>query len=97
MNSVLDRHRQEIAALCRRFGVRRLELFGSGTSRDFDPQSSDLDFLVDFGADGDQDLFHRYFGLKLASEFESRRAGIAKICVQPGGRCTLAALSREPR
>jgi len=68
MNTVLDQHREEIAALCRRFGVRRLELFGSGASRDFDPQRSDLDFLVDFGADGDQDLFHRYFGLNEALE-----------------------------
>ena len=52
--------------MCRRYGVRRLELFGSGTSPDFDPQRSDLDFVVDFGADGDQDLFHRYFGLNEA-------------------------------
>ena len=68
MNSVLDQHRKEIEALCRRFGVRRLELFGSGTSPDFDPQRSDLDFLVDFGADADLDLFHRYFGLSEALE-----------------------------
>ena len=68
MNSVLDQHRGEIAALCRRYGVRRLELFGSGASQDFDPQRSDLDFLVDFGANGDQDLFHRYFGLNEALE-----------------------------
>ena len=68
MNKVLDQHREAIAVLCRRFGVRRLELFGSGTSQEFDPQRSDLDFLVDFGADGDHDLFHRYFGLNEALE-----------------------------
>lgn len=68
MNSLLGQHTEEIAVLCRRFGVRRLELFGSATSQDFDPQRSDIDFLVDFGADGGQDLFHRYFDLKEALE-----------------------------
>lgn len=36
-----------IAALCRRHHARRLELFGSATRADFDPQRSDLDFLVE--------------------------------------------------
>ena len=38
----------EIAALCRRHGVRRLDLFGSAVRGRFDPTRSDLDFLVDF-------------------------------------------------
>lgn len=38
----------EIAALCRRFGVRRLDLFGSAATGRFDPAKSDLDFLVEF-------------------------------------------------
>jgi predicted nucleotidyltransferase len=37
-----------VAALCSRHGVRRLALFGSAVRGDFDPQHSDLDFLVDF-------------------------------------------------
>jgi len=64
----LHTHRGEISALCRRYSVRRLELFGSGPSQDFDPQRSDLDFLVDFVPDDDKDLFHRYFGLNEALE-----------------------------
>ncbi len=41
--------RSEIAALCRRFGVRRLAVFGSAArGADFDPQRSDVDFLVEF-------------------------------------------------
>jgi len=52
----IARHRSEIAALCRRFGVRRLDVFGSGArGTDFAPERSDLDFLVEFGAQ-DQDL-----------------------------------------
>jgi len=63
MASVLEPHLSEIAPLCRRFGVRRLEPFGSATTDRFDFRRSDLDFLVDFGADSSR-LFERYFGLK---------------------------------
>ncbi|MBI2318650.1 MAG: nucleotidyltransferase domain-containing protein [Betaproteobacteria bacterium] len=66
MRSLVSQHREEIAALCRRYGVLRLDLFGSGATEEFDPQRSDLDFLVDFG-DG-PDLFDSYFGLKEALE-----------------------------
>ncbi len=67
MPSVLDPHLAEIPELCRRYGVRRLELFGSATTAAFDPRRSDLDFLVDF--DGNpSDLFKRYFGLKESLE-----------------------------
>ena len=38
----------EIAALCRRYGVRRLDLFGSAATGEFDSETSDLDFLVEF-------------------------------------------------
>jgi predicted nucleotidyltransferase len=42
-------HRSEIAALCRRFGVQWLAVFGSaGRNGDFDPRRSDLDFVVAF-------------------------------------------------
>lgn len=41
-------HREELQALCRRFHVRRLDLFGSAARGDFDPQRSDIDFLVEF-------------------------------------------------
>lgn len=36
-----------IAALCERYGVAHLELFGSATGPDFNPESSDFDFLVE--------------------------------------------------
>jgi predicted nucleotidyltransferase len=48
-------------------GVSRLELFGSATSEGFDPQRSDLDFLVEFDADSSR-LFDRCFGLKESLE-----------------------------
>jgi len=67
MASVLDAHLAEIPDLCRRYGVSRLELFGSAASGAFDPQRSDLDFLVEFDAVS-SGLFDRYFGLKQSLE-----------------------------
>ena len=44
----------ELNALCARFGVERLEVFGSAATDDeFDPRRSDLDFIVQFRADRD--------------------------------------------
>lgn len=37
----------ELAQVCRRFGVRRLAVFGSAITDDFDPVSSDVDVLVE--------------------------------------------------
>jgi uncharacterized protein len=48
MSPIIEQHRGQIVELCRRFHVRRLEVFGSAATGDFDPQRSDLDFLVEF-------------------------------------------------
>jgi uncharacterized protein len=62
-------HRQELEDLCRRFHVRRLDLFGSAAGDDFDSARSDLDFLVEFdrGAPGALS-FDTFFGLKESLE-----------------------------
>lgn len=39
---------EELAELCRKHQVQRLDLFGSAATDEFDPDSSDLDFLVTF-------------------------------------------------
>lgn len=67
MATILDPGVAEIPALCRRYGVRRLEVFGSATTDAFDPRASDLDFLVDFDSNL-SDLFTRYFGMKESLE-----------------------------
>lgn len=35
-------------ALCRTYGVRRLELFGSAATNAFDLERSDIDFIVEY-------------------------------------------------
>jgi len=57
-------HREELHALCRRFHVRRLDLFGSAARGDFDPKRSDIDFIVEFERDTPLHPFDAYFGLK---------------------------------
>lgn len=52
MIPLLDAHRAEIVTLCRRFHVRRLEVFGSAArGTDFDPARSDVDLLVTYDPD----------------------------------------------
>lgn len=50
MNDLLARQLPHIAALCEHFGVAHLELFGSATGSEFNPESSDFDFLVELDA-----------------------------------------------
>lgn len=54
----------EIAALCRLNQVAQLDLFGSATGPTFHPQTSDLDFLVEFATHTPEGAADRFFGLK---------------------------------
>ena len=68
MMAVLAGHTDAVDRLCRRFNVRRLDLFGSGARGGFDPNLSDLDFLVDFQPAALDDYADTYFGLLEALE-----------------------------
>ena len=50
MIDLVEEKRDALGALCRRFHVKRLEIFGSAVTGRFDPSRSDLDFLVDFSS-----------------------------------------------
>jgi len=63
MGSPLEGKDEALAALCKRFRVNRLSLFGSSLRTDFDPSRSDLDFLVEFGEAPDGRPAKQYFGL----------------------------------
>jgi hypothetical protein len=55
---------EEVKALCSRYRVVKLELFGSAAGKDFDPEKSDLDFLVEFEEKSPRGAADRYFGLR---------------------------------
>ena len=48
MNPVIEQNRAQLTQECLRFGVQRLELFGSAAREDFDAAKSDFDFIVSF-------------------------------------------------
>lgn len=66
MAPIIDEHREELADLCRRFYVERMELFGSAAGPKFDLATSDLDFLVTFKPAPPITAARRYFGLLAA-------------------------------
>jgi hypothetical protein len=63
MSSVLNQHRTELEAVCRRYGVRRLELFGSAAMGVERAVQSDMDFLVEFDPLPPGGYADAYFGL----------------------------------
>jgi hypothetical protein len=63
MNPLIESHRSKLEQLCKRYHVKRLELFGSAATGDFKPETSDLDFLVEFHATKEMNAADRYFGL----------------------------------
>ena len=65
MHTTISDKREELAAICQRYDVARLEVFGSAArGTDFNPATSDADFLVHFKPDGTLDSFARYFRLQ---------------------------------
>jgi uncharacterized protein len=68
MHPVVESRREAIAELCRRMGVKRLEVFGSAARDDFDEARSDVDFLVEFNRTDKPRGFDEYLDLKEALE-----------------------------
>lgn len=64
MQPFIEAKQQELTNLCRRYRVRRLELFGSAAAGVFEPASSDLDFLVEFEELDPPAFADAYFGLQ---------------------------------
>ena len=62
----IAQYKDEIARLCKSFGIKRLEIFGSASTSDFNAES-DIDCLIEFDGSGGSH-FHRYFDFKDALE-----------------------------
>jgi predicted nucleotidyltransferase len=66
MHPSIQAQQEAIDALCRRYGVRRLEVFGSAAASEdarFDSSRSDVDLLVDFAPVPEGSSADQYFGL----------------------------------
>ena len=81
MHPAIAQHRSGISAICRRYGIRRLEVFGSAArADDFNPATSDADFLVEFAPEVQPGL-QAFFGAKADLE---KLLGRAVDLVEPG-------------
>ena len=81
MVSLIDENRNALNDLCRKYHVKRLDVFGSAAKGDFD-KSSDIDFLVEFDSQVNQRRFDNYFDLHRALEQLFARS---IDLVEPGG------------
>ena len=79
LRTEIDSRRAEVAAICAKLGVRRLELFGSGT-RSASPR--DLDFLVDLGDRPPAEYSAAYFALR--EQLEALFARPVDLVTPPG-------------
>lgn len=93
----IDARREDIARLCARFAVRRLELFGSAAAGAFDPARSDLDVLVELGAAPGMTPFEQYFGLKESLEALFGRAVDVVMADAPQNPRFLSSLNKSRR
>ena len=82
MHPAISSKHTEIAAICRDFGVKRLEVFGSAArGADFDVTRSDADFLVEFHPGGKLGALQEFFGLQEAlTDILGRRVDL----IEPG-------------
>jgi predicted nucleotidyltransferase len=88
LHPIITEHMGELRALCEKYHVRKLEVFGSAVDGTFDPERSDVDFIVDFFEHPDvlvrgrwwwdlwtelQDLFDREVDLLMNEAIKSER------------------------
>jgi predicted nucleotidyltransferase len=63
MIALVDSRKKEIADICRRLAVRRLDVFGSAVGETFDAVRSDIDFVVEFANHNQPGILGRYLAL----------------------------------
>ncbi len=63
MIGLLENKREALAKVCARYGVTRLDAFGSALRDDFKPDESDLDLLVEFAPMEPYARVDAYFGM----------------------------------
>jgi antitoxin ParD1/3/4 len=84
---LIDTHRLEIETLCRRYGVRRLALFGSILRQDFSLTTSDIDVAVEFGPPTGDSAARQYFDFKCELErLLARSVDLVELDAMPDTR-----------
>lgn len=82
-----EANRREIAALCKRYSVEHLGLFGSAAHGGFDPARSDVDVTVQFRRVPDSASATHYFDLKQGLETVfGRPVDLVELSAMPDSR-----------
>jgi predicted nucleotidyltransferase len=81
MENVVEKNRQAIEDVCRKYHVKRMDIFGSAAMGDA-TESSDIDFLVEFDDSVSKHRFDNYF--ELLRELR-QMLGRDVDLVEPGG------------
>jgi predicted nucleotidyltransferase len=63
MTQLLEQNKGTLILLCKKYHVAALDVFGSAATGDFNEQTSDLDFLVEFDSTVKADRFDTFFAL----------------------------------
>ncbi len=96
---IVTQHLEEVRGLCEKYRVKRLAIFGSAVQGTFDPERSDLDFVVEFDDDVRGSAgWHAYFDLKFAlQDLFSRSVDLVEWSadLKPYFREVLAATQRN--
>jgi uncharacterized protein len=58
---VIEQNRDQIASPCRKYGIKRLDLFGSAAAGKFERGRSDVDFCFEFEDSDTPSLADRFF------------------------------------
>lgn len=77
MAPLIEQHREALIALCRKHHVKRLDVFGSAATGEFDAETSDVDLLAEFEALDPIPLKRAYFAfLESAERLLGRRVDL---------------------
>jgi predicted nucleotidyltransferase len=81
---IIQQYQHQIRRICEQFGVQTLEVFGSATGARFDPDLSDLDFIVRFVHERPEGYADRFLGLAEALEqlFGKRVDLLTERCIR---------------
>ena len=83
MIDIIKEKQQVLEALCRQYGIVKLDIFGSAVTDAFDPQTSDLDFIIDLG-EYERGVHKRYIGF--ADALETLFGRSVDVLTDPVGR-----------
>ena len=79
---IIEKNKDKLVELCKKYKVTELDVFGSATTDAFDENTSDIDFLVQFDKTVNKNRFDNFFDLleELKTLF-GRKVDL----VEPGG------------